>query len=243
MAILDAQGRLFGKLNLIDAAVALFVLALVPLAYASWVFFRTPSPVLTGITPPVVHAGGGQMIALHGRHLRPYLRVFVGSNPAEYLFASPERAEIRLPPLQVGSFDVAVFDGADELARFPNAVTLSADELLLQVRFQVRPEVLEHVRSTLPQPNGPTPSTASGPVVESYELTDDLLGTTKQDLLQGRLNVIRAVVRVFAVKTGDGWRLDDQTLCVGCSLTIRTPTYRLTNGDILSIRAATAQPE
>jgi len=240
MAILDDRGRLFGKINLIDAAVVLFALALVPLAYVSWGFFRTPAPVMAGITPSIVHAGGGERIVLQGQHLRPYLRAFVGSTPADYLFESPERAEIRLPPLAVGSFDVAIFDGAAELARFPNAVTVSADEIELQVRYQVRPEVLEYVRSALQQPD---PSVTQRPVLVSYDVTDELQGTTKQDLLQGRVTVIKAVVRVFAVKTGDGWRIDDQTLCVGCQLTLKTPTYRLINGDILSIRAVPASPK
>jgi hypothetical protein len=100
--------------------------------------------------------------------------------------------------------------------------------------------VLEYVRSALQQPD---PSVTQRPVLVSYDVTDELQGTTKQDLLQGRVTVIKAVVRVFAVKTGDGWRIDDQTLCVGCQLTLKTPTYRLINGDILSIRAVPASPK
>jgi len=237
MAILDDRGRLFGKINLIDAAVVLFALGLVPLGYLSWGFFRTPPPVMTGITPSVVHAGGGERIVLHGQHLRPYLRAFVGNNPADYLFESPERAEIRLPALGVGGFDVAIFDGAAELARFPNAVTVSADQLELLVRFQVRPEVLEFVRSALEHP---APASTPGPVLVSYDVTDELQGTTKQDLLQGRISIIKAIVRVSGVQTGDGWRVDDQTLCVGCQFALRTPTYRLANGDILAVRVVAA---
>ena len=44
MALIDEQGRLFGKVNLIDALVALVALLLIPLAYGAFLLFRAPVP-------------------------------------------------------------------------------------------------------------------------------------------------------------------------------------------------------
>ena len=56
MAIVDQQGRLFGRLNLLDAAFVLLLFALIPLGYASWIVFRTPPAVLTSVEPATLMA-------------------------------------------------------------------------------------------------------------------------------------------------------------------------------------------
>src|SRR5438874_2202085 len=97
MALLDDRGRLFGRVNLLDAAIGLFVFAIVPAAYASWAFFRTPPPVIEAVIPAVIAPGQADLpIELRGRHLRPFLHAGIGNSPAPFLFDSSERAQLRL---------------------------------------------------------------------------------------------------------------------------------------------------
>jgi hypothetical protein len=49
MTVIDERGRVFGRINLIDAAAALFLFVLIPVAYGAYVLFRTPQPKLTSI--------------------------------------------------------------------------------------------------------------------------------------------------------------------------------------------------
>ena len=57
MALVDEQGRLFGRVNLLDAILAVCILGLVPLAYGAYVLFRTPEPRLTAVDPPRSSSG------------------------------------------------------------------------------------------------------------------------------------------------------------------------------------------
>ena len=49
MALIDERGRLFGRINLIDLAVIVFVAVLIPLGYGAYLVFRAPAPHITGM--------------------------------------------------------------------------------------------------------------------------------------------------------------------------------------------------
>lgn len=117
MPLLDDRGRLFGRVNLIDAAVAVFVVLLVPLGYAAYVLFREPAPVVTTVAPRAVNNVKGEVIVIEGQHLRPFLRAFLGTTQIEYLFASPDRAKLTLPEIAAGEYELILFDEAREIAR------------------------------------------------------------------------------------------------------------------------------
>jgi hypothetical protein len=235
MALLDAQGRLFGRVNLLDALIGLFVLALVPAAYASWALFRTPAPIIEAVNPAVLAPGQpDQTIEVRGRHLRPFLNAGIGGTPARFLFDSQERAQIVVPALPPGSHDLVLLD-SKELARLPNAVTVKPGQAIdMQVRFVTRPEVLEEVARRL---DGAADT--SRPVLVSYEVTQELLGTTKPELHEGRISIVKGHVRLTANWTPNGWRADDVVLKAGAPFTLTAPTYVL-RGEILGIAAADA---
>ena len=44
VTVLDDRGRLFGRVNLVDASVVGFIVLLIPVAYGTWLLFR-PKPV------------------------------------------------------------------------------------------------------------------------------------------------------------------------------------------------------
>jgi hypothetical protein len=70
MPLIDDRGRVFGKINLIDLALLVFALLLVPLGYGAYLLFRTPPPQLLGVSPnPLPFAKGEQRVVLKGEHL------------------------------------------------------------------------------------------------------------------------------------------------------------------------------
>ncbi len=126
MPIVDQQGRLFGRLNLLDAALLLLLFALVPLGYASWIVFGTPPAQLTGVEPAVVMAEPEIRIVVHGVNLRPFMRVSLNtSQGADFLFRDSTRAEVLFKSIAPGVYDVILYDFEKERSRLPNAVNVT----------------------------------------------------------------------------------------------------------------------
>lgn len=126
MALIDDRGRLLGKINLIDFALLVFVLMLVPLGYGAYLLFRTPAPQLLGVTPnPLVFRKGEQRVRIIGEHLRPFLRAAIGRRDASaFLIENPTSAEVVFDEMLPGTYDLALFDPSEEIARLPNALTI-----------------------------------------------------------------------------------------------------------------------
>jgi len=125
MAIVDDQGRLFGRFNLVDALVAVFAIGLIPLLYGAATLFWQPQPVLTAVEPASLTTGPSMRMRIRGEHLRPYMRVSVGTTQGrDFLFRSTEEAEINLPEMPPGTYDVVLYDAAQERARLTQAMTI-----------------------------------------------------------------------------------------------------------------------
>jgi hypothetical protein len=125
MAVIDEQGRLFGRLNLLDAMVGILVLGLIPLAYAGYLLFRTPMPVLTEVTPAQVTIGPDMRVIVRGENLKPYLRVSVGAYQGQsFLFKDTTEAEVELRGIPPGVYDVVLYDFAQERSRLPKGLTI-----------------------------------------------------------------------------------------------------------------------
>jgi hypothetical protein len=125
MALVDDRGRLFGRLNLFDAVVGVFVIGLIPLLYGAVVLFRTPPPEVLSVEPAQLAAGPGQRVTIRGRNLRPYMRVSFGAlQGKDFLFKSTTEAEINLNDMPPGVYDVVLYDFAQERSRIANAFTM-----------------------------------------------------------------------------------------------------------------------
>ena len=125
MSIIDDRGRLFGRFNLIDAAVAGLLIVLLPIAYAAYALFRPPPMRILSVKPAQVVKGREARVQLIGEHLRPYLRAEVGgAQPNQLLILSPSQGEIVLPDIGPGTYDIMLFDEAEEVARLKNALTI-----------------------------------------------------------------------------------------------------------------------
>lgn len=125
MAIVDDQGRLFGRFNLVDALVAVFAIGLIPLLYGAAMLFWQPQPVLTAVEPASLTVGPNMRFRVRGEHLRPYMRVSIGTHQGrDFLFRSTEEAEVNLPEIPPGVYDVVLYDIAQERSRLSQVLTI-----------------------------------------------------------------------------------------------------------------------
>lgn len=124
MRLVDDSGRLFGRVNLIDALVGVVLLLLIPLGYGAYGLFRQPTPRLISVEPSTIVSGKNTRVRVQGEYLRPVLRLNAGTQAAQLLIETPSTAEITLPELGPGSHDLVLFDEAREVARLANALTV-----------------------------------------------------------------------------------------------------------------------
>ena len=168
MAIVDAEGRLFGRWNFIDAVVALVVLGLIPIGYAAYLLFRTPSPVLTSIKPAELMEGPNLRIQVNGVNLRPYLRVsFNTTQGATFLFEDSTRAVVDLNPMPPGTYDVILYDLNQERHRLPGALTIRPEGVAHQSEVIVAGRFINLAPATAPLIKPGAPVSITGQIVET----------------------------------------------------------------------------
>ena len=134
MTIVDERGRLFGRINLVDAAVLIFVIVLIPVAYGAFLLFRPASPRIesvtqTDLTKEEVRIASGALLSaklkVKGTGFTPLLRATIGGAPAMgFVFENPNSADVLVGEIAVGSHDLVLFDGVQEVARAKGAVTI-----------------------------------------------------------------------------------------------------------------------
>jgi hypothetical protein len=147
------------RFNLVDVAAAIVILILIPLAYGSYLLFRTPPPTLVGVSPARLFEGHNQRVEIDGTNLRPFLRVsFNAAQARSFLIGSTKYAMVDLPDLKAGTYDVVLYDHVQEVARLPNALTvapMAADvEVEVVGSFRTAPD-----RSPAPKVGDRFPST------------------------------------------------------------------------------------
>jgi hypothetical protein len=135
MSVIDSNGRLFGRINLVDAVVALVILILIPLAYATILLFRPARPHIDSATKVDITneerriVGGGSLLAakikVKGSAFNPMLRASIGGTPAlAFVFENPNSADVLVGPMPPGAHDLVLFDGVQEVARLPGSVVI-----------------------------------------------------------------------------------------------------------------------
>jgi len=125
MTVIDDRGRVLGRVNVIDAAAAVLLFVLIPVAYGAYLLFRTPAPRLTSVSPTKLYAGPNQRVRIEGANMRPYMRIAFGSTQGvTFAILSTTSAEVEVPNLQPGTYDVTLFDYRQEVAQLPRALTI-----------------------------------------------------------------------------------------------------------------------
>ena len=214
------------RFNVFDAAVAGFVLVLIPIAYGTFLLFRTPKPIIASvdrveITKEERRIGGPNLVAklkLNGSGLRPMLRASIVDQPAiGFVFENPNSADLLVGATSPGAHDLVLYDGAQEVARAPKAVVIDPAVLpravLVRVRFQAPPEVIALVKPG----DRDTPFDAGAAAV--VDVGKD--STT---------------VRLTADAAEHGWQYHGVDLKPGVELTLTTRDY-VVRGTILSVAA------
>lgn len=130
MAIVDERGRVFGRWNLLDLAILLLLLGLIPLGYAAYVLFRERPPRLVSVEPTQMQQSDVFTLHITGENFRPYMRLSVGTQQGrEFQFKNTEEAEVQFPSVAPGTYDVILYDQAQERSRLTQALTISPSSL------------------------------------------------------------------------------------------------------------------
>ena len=135
MSMIDEQGRLFGRVNIVDASVVLFLVFLIPLAYGTALLFRPARPRVDSVQRVDITneerriVGGGSLLTaklkVKGTALNPMLRASIGGVPAlAFVFENPNSADVLVGQVPPGSHDLVLFDGVQEVARAKGAVVI-----------------------------------------------------------------------------------------------------------------------
>lgn len=134
MTIVDDRGRLFGRINLVDAAVLIFVIILLPVAYGAFLLFRPAAPRIdsvaqVNVTKEEVRIANGAPLSaklkVKGTGFTPLLRASIGGTPAMgFVFENPNSADVLVGEMPMGKHDLILFDGVQEVARARDAVTI-----------------------------------------------------------------------------------------------------------------------
>lgn len=134
--MIDSDGRLFGRFNLVDAGAILFALMLIPVGYATFLLFRPSRPVIDSVTRVEVTkeerrvAGGSLLTAklkVKGSGFNPLLRARIGESEAMgFVFENPNSADVLVGLVPPGKHDLVLYDGVQEVARARGSVEIQA---------------------------------------------------------------------------------------------------------------------
>lgn len=126
MAIVDERGRLFGRWNLLDLALLVVILGLIPLGYAGYLLFRDQPPRIVSVTPSHLAETGEFKLTVKGENFRPYMRISAGTMQGrDFFFVSTEEVEVPFPYVAPGTYDIVLYDQAQERFRFPKGLTIT----------------------------------------------------------------------------------------------------------------------
>jgi len=149
MQLIDDEGRIFGKYNLIDVAVGVVLIGIIPMSYGAFVLFRPPEPSLLSIEPTQVTTDAPDRVRVAGTYLNPGMRIAIGDGQAAtFLVESQESAEIRLPDLEAGTYDIVLLNQAIELSRLSDALVVVESETPSLLSIDPT-RVVAHVPSTI----------------------------------------------------------------------------------------------
>jgi len=211
------------RFTLFDAAILVFVLVMIPIAYGTYLLFRPAHPQITSVRRLEItreeRLTGGQNLAarlkVEGSGFRPLLRATVGETPAiAFIFQTPNTAEVQLSPVPPGPHDLILYDGVQEVARLRNGVSIDptpSRPAMLRVRLESPTEVTRLItvgdRDVVTSPNA-----AIVTAIDRDTIT----------------------VRVGAVPVDDGWQYYDADLKPGVPFTLTTKRY-VVKGVVLTV--------
>ena len=138
MNVIDRNGRIFGRINIVDAAALAVILVLIPVGYATFLLFRPERPSIESVTPVAVgneerRVSAGTILTaklkVKGTGFNPLLRARIDSIDAVGLvFENPNSVDVIVGLVPPGKHDLVLYDGVQEVARARGAVEVQATE-------------------------------------------------------------------------------------------------------------------
>lgn len=211
------------RFNLFDAAIAGFVIVLIPIAYGTYRLFRTPQPIITSvklveITKEERRVGGPNLTAklkIQGAGLRPMLRASVDDTPAiGFVFENPKSADLLLGAVAPGSHDLVLYDGVQEVARAPKAVAIQpalTATATVRVRFDGPREVTGLIKAG-----------------------DHDISLNPQRAVVSDVAADAVTLHLGAIRVDGGWEYFGDTLKPGALFTLTTDDY-IVKGTVLNV--------
>ncbi|HEX8030840.1 MAG TPA: hypothetical protein VF491_20350 [Vicinamibacterales bacterium] len=135
MSVMDDRGRLLGRINIVDLAALILLLAILPLAYGASLLFQPARAQITEVgqvditnAERRIVAGGSLLSAklkIKGTGFNPMLRAYIDDSPAlAFVYENPNSADVLVGPLTPGAHDLILMDGVQEIARATGAVKI-----------------------------------------------------------------------------------------------------------------------
>jgi hypothetical protein len=248
MALLDQDGRLFGRVNIIDAVVLAIVVAAVPAAAIGYRSLRQSSIEVVSVEPSTITAGESARVHLAGSGFRPYLQAYLGaagqpfilsqvdrrSQQTKYLLSSAIGVELQVQALAPGTYDLFLYDQGRQVASRPAALTVVAPQTQatrqVKVRFYPPPETVPLMQiGDRDQPGGALvtdvrPTNELSDVMEMHLADQDSVWTGQK--MTGQL--VEVTLDVPEVESGPNtWTYRDQPVLAGNIFLLTTDRYRL----------------
>lgn len=138
MSMIDKDGRLFGRFNLVDVIVIAFIALLLPIGYATYLLFRPERPRIDSVTRVELgneerRVSSGSILTaklkVKGSGFNPLLRAKIDSTDAIGLvFETPNSVDVIVGIVPPGKHDLVLLDGVQEVARAAGAVEIQATD-------------------------------------------------------------------------------------------------------------------
>jgi hypothetical protein len=164
--MIDADGRVFGRVNVIDAGALVLLAAMIPLAILALLTFRPRPLIITGVVPRSLTVGSPMRVQVKGAEFRPYLQAFVehtgqrfmidevdrARNMAKYLLISPDLVELQFPEIIPGTYDLYFTEHGRVVATSSAAIIVAqpataSGEQQIKVQFYPPPESVSLIRA------------------------------------------------------------------------------------------------
>lgn len=138
MSMIDENGRVFGRINLVDAGILFFILLLLPIGYATFLLFKPERPSIESVT--LVDLGNEERrvssgtiltakLKVKGSGFNPLMRARIDSIDAVgMVYENPNSVDVIVGVVPPGKHDLVLYDGVQEVARARGAVQLQGAE-------------------------------------------------------------------------------------------------------------------
>ncbi len=145
MTVIDDRGRIFGRVNLIDAGVALVVALVITFGVQLHYIATYPTPVIERVEPVKIPPGKDALITIHGRNFDPQTVVKTGVSSTTGIFQSvrfisPTQIEFAISEgVPEGAYFVLVANRANKMAIMNNAFPVEAPPPTLSTPAEAEP--------------------------------------------------------------------------------------------------------